>query len=335
VEESYIHKMIGKTDRILVTGGTGFLGKHILEELVKKGYQDILVLSRQEHQSVSDQITYVQGDILDIFQLDDILKNVQAVIHAAGIVSFQKRDRKKMFEVNVEGTSNLINGAMEHRVRSFIHVSSAAAIGKTINDSLIDENTKWNNKLAHTQYALSKFLGEKQAWRGHAEGLPVTVINPTLILGKGDWKSGTSGFFDKIHSGLKYYPTGSNGIVAAHDVAKFISKLMEQPKFGERYILSAENLSYKKLFALIAEELSVNSPNTPIQGIYKGLEFIKESISRLGGTKTQYLTRESFENISDTKAYSNQKSTSSFNFQYQKVADLVHDLSQLYSKQLA
>jgi len=324
--------MINKSDKILLTGGTGFLGSHILEELLARGYNNILVLSRSQVTVQLEHVDYVRGDILDVFFLESILQDVDCIIHAAAIVSFHKSMRKEMFEVNVEGTANLVNLALMHSVRSFVYVSSAAAIGQTLDESLISEQTKWNNKLAHTQYALSKFMGEKQVWRGHAEGLAVSIVNPALILGKGNWQTGSSGFFSKIYHGLKYYPTGSNGLVSAVDVSKFICALLEQDKNGERYILSAENMSYKELFTKIAQQMDVATPTIAIEGIQKLMARVKEFISNLSGPKSHYLTKESLENISERKVYSNQKSLSVSEFQYQPVSDVVQELSKSYLK---
>ena len=321
---------VKKDDRILLTGGTGFLGSYILEELLHKGFTNIHVLSRNKIDSSLYQLRYLQGDVLDVFRLDDLIQNIDCVIHAAAIVSFEKKDRREMFAVNVEGTANLVNVSLDHGVRRFIHVSSTAAIGKNLDDSEITENTKWSDKLTHTQYALSKFLSEKHVWRAHAEGLQVSVVNPALILGKGDWKSGTSGFFSKIDKGLKYYPIGSNGIVAASDVARFVTELLFQEDFGERYILSSENMTYKTLFQQIASQLSVKAPYIPIEGKYRLLALLKERVSRVTGSKTNYLTKESLKNISEKKRYSNSKSLSKFDFQYQSIPSLLNQISADY-----
>jgi len=321
---------VKKDDRILLTGGTGFLGSYILEELLHKGFTNIHVLSRNKIDSSLYQLRYLQGDVLDVFRLDDLIQNIDCVIHAAAIVSFEKKDRREMFAVNVEGTANLVNVSLDHGVRRFIHVSSTAAIGKNLDDSEITENTKWSDKLTHTQYALSKFLSEKHVWRAHAEGLQVSVVNPALILGKGDWKSGTSGFFSKIDKGLKYYPIGSNGIVAASDVARFVTELLFQEDFGERYILSSENMTYKTLFQQIASQLSVKAPYIPIEGKYRLLALLKERVSRVTGSKTNYLTKESLKNISERKRYSNSKSLSKFDFQYQSIPSLLNQISADY-----
>jgi len=321
---------VKKDDRILLTGGTGFLGSYILEELLHKGFTNIHVLSRNKIDSSLYQLRYLQGDVLDVFRLDDLIQNIDCVIHAAAIVSFEKKDRREMFAVNVEGTANLVNVSLDHGVRRFIHVSSTAAIGKNLDDSEITENTKWSDKLTHTQYALSKFLSEKHVWRAHAEGLQVSVVNPALILGKGDWKSGTSGFFSKIDKGLKYYPIGSNGIVAASDVARFVTELLFQEDFGERYILSSENMTYKTLFQQIASQLSVKAPYIPIEGKYRLLALLKERVSRVTGSKTNYLTKESLKNISEKKRYSNSKSLSKFDFQYQSIPSLLNQISAEY-----
>ncbi len=325
--------MINKEHKILLTGGTGFLGSHILDELVGRGYGNIVVLSRKEVQQKLNGVLYVTGDILDVFFLDSIFSGVDFVIHAAAVVSFQKKDRKQMFAVNVEGTANLVNTAIAHSIKSFIHVSSAVAIGKNLDDTIVDESTAWSNKLSHTQYALSKFMGEKQVWRGHAEGLDVSIVNPSLILGRGDWKTGTSGFFRKIDKGLKYFPTGSNGMVSAKDVSRFICTLLEQRPNGERFILSAENMKYEDLFSLIANHLDVPSPHRPIQGKLKIFAYLKEVLSNLSGSHSSYLSRESIENISEVKAYSNSKSISLLDFQYQAIPELIHELAKTYQEE--
>ena len=188
---------------IFVTGGTGLVGSYLLRYLLEQGFSNIKVLKRSSSpmslvEDIADRVEWIEGDLLDIFVLEDSIEKGSKIYHCAGLVSYAKKDREALFEVNVRGTANLINAALAKEVHKFIHVSSIAAIGRNKPGQTISEKSKWERSPLNTNYAISKYQGEMEVWRGAAEGLPVAVVNPAMIFGSGKWHEGPTAFFKKI-----------------------------------------------------------------------------------------------------------------------------------------
>ncbi|HNU15740.1 MAG TPA: SDR family NAD(P)-dependent oxidoreductase, partial [Chitinophagaceae bacterium] len=177
---------------ILVTGGTGFLGSYIIKQLVERNYRVRAIRRNSKLPSwiskeVLDKVEWVEGDVLDVVALQDAMEEVDTVIHSAAIVSFIKKDRELMYHTNVEGTANVVNMALEKNVRRLIYISSVAALGRTANGGHVNEEKKWEDSKVNTHYAKSKFKAELHVWRGISEGLDAVILNPSTILGFGDW----------------------------------------------------------------------------------------------------------------------------------------------------
>ena len=243
---------ISKNQRILVTGGTGVLGTYVVECLLRRGYTNIEIFTRSGRKSnleaPDDQrITYTHGDIAELFPLSDSVERADYVIHAAAIVSFDPRVFKKMHLVNVEGTANVMNLAATSNVKKVIHISSIAALGRNERSGLISESSTWVNSKYNSYYGITKYLAEQEVWRSYFEGQSMAIVNPSLIIGDGDWNQSSLQVFKKAYDGLPYYPTGGTGIVDVRDVSEFIVGLMESTVKCERYILSGGNISYKDL----------------------------------------------------------------------------------------
>src|SRR5882757_3791027 len=162
---------------VLVTGGTGFLGAYILRELVEKGYA-VRAIRRSNRQpfyippSILEKVEWVPGDIMDPFGLEEVMDGIDAVIHAAALVSFASRDRHELFTTNIEGTANVVNAAIACGIRRFVHISSVAALGRKKKEEKVTEEKKWESSKNQTSYGISKFYGELEVWRGIGEGLP-------------------------------------------------------------------------------------------------------------------------------------------------------------------
>jgi nucleoside-diphosphate-sugar epimerase len=178
--------------KVLITGGTGFLGAYIIQELVEKGYT-VRALRRTDKQPffipshIFNKVEWVTGDILDVMSLSDAMEGMDTVIHAAAKVSFLPKEKAELYKINIEGTANVVNMALEKNIRRFVHISSVAAIGRTAKEEVVTEEKKWVQSRMNTYYAISKHYAEMEVWRGMGEGLDVIVVNPTTILGYGDW----------------------------------------------------------------------------------------------------------------------------------------------------
>lgn len=283
---------------VLVTGGTGFLGSYIIKQLVEKGYTVRAIRRRNKtpfwiEKEIIDKVQWVEGDVLDVIALQDVMEEVDTVIHSAAVVSFDKKDRKQMYQVNVEGTANVVNMALEKGVRRMVHISSVAALGRTTNGDHVTEEKKWEESKTNTHYAISKFKAELHVWRGMSEGLEAVILNPATILGYGDWHSSSCAIFRQMHDGFKWYTSGINGFVDVEDVARVAILLMESNLCEQRYIACGDNWTFKKLQEQIAEGFNVAPPKTVaspfLLGVAWRLEWLK---SKLTGKKP-LLTRES------------------------------------------
>lgn len=306
---------------ILVTGASGFLGAYLLRHLLSRGYTHIRGLKRAGSPDglvaeFAGQIEWVEGDLLDIFSLEDALQGIKQVYHCAAIVSFDPSDRKKMMMVNEEGTANLVNLALDLNIEKLVHVSSIAALGRTKEGTTIDEQSNWQRSPYNTHYAISKFKGEQEVWRGMAEGLNVVVVNPGIILGSGYWDSGTAKIFQTIAGGYAFYPVGATSLVDVRDVVDYIVRLMESDISRERFILQSEHLSYKDLLSAIAEAIGKKPPYIKVTKLLRGIAWRLAWLqSKISGQKP-LLTKETAQNSSRTFYYDNHKSLQHFDFEY-------------------
>ncbi len=299
--------------KVFVTGATGLLGSHLCRSLIRKGYK-IRASKRKNSKmdlvdDIRDKIDWVSGDVLEIPFLEEAINDVDWVFHCAAIVSFSPKERKKMMDINVQGTENIVNVCLHHQVEKLIHTSSIAAIGRPEKmTEPITENTKWEESKLNSAYAKSKFLAEMEVWRGYAEGLPVIIVNPSVILGRGYWDKGSSKLFHKVKNGLKFYPLGSTGFVDVRDVANAMILLAEANINGERFILNGNNTPYSKFLNLVASELNVKAPNIKVSPLLQALSWRVEKIKSLITGKSPLVTKETAQLSSLSYQYSNLKS---------------------------
>lgn len=328
---------ISKDQRILVTGGTGVLGAHIVRQLIREGYTNIEIFTRTNKKSNLDfdndtSVKFTSGDITELYPLSDSIKEAEYVIHAAAIVSFDPRDFKKMHAVNVEGTSNVMNLAATLDVKKVIHVSSIAALGRDEKRGLISELSTWINSKYNSYYGITKYLSEQEVWRSYNEGQSMAIVNPSLILGDGDWNQSSLQIFKKAYNGLPYYPTGGTGIVDVKDVSRFIVRLMESQLEGERYILSAANISYKDFFQKMAKSMKRKAPSKPAPKWMLSVLWRVEKIRCLITGQSPIVTRESVKSTAHHSNYDNSKSMTLNEFQYRDVDETISEYSEKYAE---
>jgi dihydroflavonol-4-reductase len=284
--------------KILVTGGSGFIGAYIIKELVEKGYAVRAIRHSNDAPffipaHINENVEWVPGDVLDVVSLQEAMEGVDAVIHAAAKVSFNDNDRSALYKTNIDGTANVVNMALESNVKRFVHISSVAAIGRTITGETINEEKKWQPGKQHTTYAISKYQAEVHVWRGAAEGLNMVIVNPSTVLGYGDWNTSSCAIFKSVYKEFPWYTKGVNGFVSVTDVAKAAVLLMESNNSHDRFIVNGDNWSFQQLFNTIADGFGKKHPHkeaTPFVGkIAWRLEKLK---SMMSGTKP-LLTRQS------------------------------------------
>ena len=254
-----------------------------------------------------NKIEWVDGDITDVYSVLEAMKDIKQVYHCAAFVSFHPRDYKQMFKVNVEGTANIVNMAMEKGIDKFCHVSSVAAIGRSDENNHISENSPWKASKQNSNYAISKYAGEQEVWRGITEGLNAVIVNPSMVLGPGNLNNGSTELFGGVLKGLKFYSEGINGFVDVRDVTKSMMQLMARNISGERYIISSENISYNDLFFEIADAFGKARPSIKVN------KWMSEAAWRIEALRTfftrgkPFVTKETAQSSQYQWFYTNEK----------------------------
>ena len=253
-------------NKVLVTGGTGFIGAYIIKELIEKGYP-VRAIRRSNKlpffisPDILNKVEWVSGDVLDVISLNESMQGIDQVIHSAASVSFVKSERALMYNTNVDGTANIVNLALENGTKKLIHISSISALGRTFAGEHVNEEKKWVTSKLNSHYGISKNKAEMEVWRGIGEGLNAVIINPSTVLGFGNWHDSSCAIFKNVYKGLKWYTRGVNGFVSVEDVAKTAVLLMESNISEERFIINHENWEFKKLFDAIAGGFGIKNPS--------------------------------------------------------------------------
>jgi dihydroflavonol-4-reductase len=321
---------------ILVTGGTGFLGQQIVHQLLNAG-QKVRLLVRQPKMAPfppHPNLEIVEGDVLDVVSVADAMEGVKYVIHAAAVVSFWKKRAAEMKAINVDGTANVVDMAREAGIKKLVHISSIAALGRTKSPAEIDETAKWKDSKLNSNYSRSKFLAEMEVIRGVEEGLPAVMLNPGIIMGAGNWNSGTPHIVKTIFNGLKWYPRGFTGFVGVDDVARAAIALMDS-KFveAERFICVSENLYYKDVFKMIAESVGVKPPSKNASpGLARLGAFLMGIKSKLDG-KEPMITPETVRTSGCHFTYDGSKLVREIGFQYTPVSNVIRETGTQFLKE--
>ncbi len=333
---------------ITVTGGTGMTGSYLLFKLAEKAYK-ITALKRknsninitrkifnalsEKGELLFSEINWINGDILDYRSVDFAVKNADFVYHTAAMVSFKPKDKKRMIYNNVQGTANIVNACLANSVKKLCHISSVAAIGNAHEGEFLKEDTELTDFENISDYAVSKFQSEREVWRGMAEGLNAVIVNPSIILGTGNWEIGSPRLIKTIWDGLKFYTKGINGFVDVRDVTDIMIQLTEHNISNERFILNSENISYKKLFDMIAENLGKKSPSV-LAGSFMLKSFMYFDKMRYIFTgKEPRLTKHTLRSAQQKHGCSNEKIKLALNYEFLPVEQSIKDICQIFLKE--
>ncbi|MEO8773133.1 MAG: NAD-dependent epimerase/dehydratase family protein [Gelidibacter sp.] len=261
---------------ILVTGGTGLVGSHLLYKLLQTN-DKVKAIYRRAHklelvkkvfsyytadsEALYEKIEWINADITDVPSLEVAFKNVDYVYHCAAFVSFEPDKYHQLRKINIEGTANVVNLCVSHQVKKLCYISSIATIGHHQNpQQLITEDTNWNQEDDNSVYAITKYGAEIEVWRGTQEGVDAVILNPGIIIGPGFWNSGgSSSLIKKIYKGMPYYTHGVTGYVDINDVVNTMILLVQSGIKNERFIIISENLSFKKFQQQTTMALDVKS----------------------------------------------------------------------------
>ncbi|MDX1906980.1 MAG: NAD(P)H-binding protein [Bacteroidia bacterium] len=318
---------------ILLTGATGFLGRYLVDELVAAGHE-VRVLVRHAAQRDlpwRDLVTVVDGDVQDLLSVEQALEGAEAVIHAAGLVSFRRRDKAALLASHVQGTANIVNLCLEMGISRLVHVSTIGALGRPEDKALITEATPWQNRRHLSGYAIAKHKAELEVQRGVAEGLSAVCVNPGIILGAGDWTQGTPQLFRLVDQGLSFYPAGSSGYVGAADVARACHLLLEAPvNPGSRFILVGENLTQREFLTRVAHALHRRPPALPLPApLALAAGWLAEAWADLTGSDAQ-MSVASMRSASDPVRFDG-TAICRLGFQYTPLDTLIADIAHAYT----
>ncbi len=333
---------------ILVTGGTGLVGAHLLLELLKKE-KDIFALKRpssdinitkrifsyytDDFQNIFDKIKWIDGDILDYQSITEALKDITKVYHCAAAVSFQSSDKQTIADTNRIGTANLVNACLETGIEKLIHVSSIGTLGRAGVTGIVDEDSQWNSKKTSV-YSTSKYHAEMEVWRAIAEGLNAVIVNPSIIIGPADWNKGSAKLFDTMYRGLKFYTRGSNGFVDVEDVVKLMIILMESDISAERFIINAENVPYKIFFTSMAKALNVKPPQIEAKRFLSEIAWRALWIKSLFTGKQSSITKETAVTANQIYNYSNKKIIDATSYKFMSIDESIKKTAAFYLKDL-
>ena len=283
--------------KVLVTGGTGFIGAYILKELIDKGYT-VRAIRRSNKlpffisTDILNKVEWVNSDVLDVISLNESMQGADAVIHSAALVSFDKRERKQMYNTNVDGTANVVNLSLENGIKKLVHISSISALGRTATGEKVNEEKKWVESKLNSHYGISKNKAEMEVWRGMGEGLDAVIINPSTVLGFGNWHDSSCAIFKNAYKSFPWYTKGVNGFVAVEDVAKVAVLLMESYITEERFIINHENWEFKKLFDAIAGGFGQKQPKWEATPFLSGIAWRIEKMKSFLKNAKPLLTKE-------------------------------------------
>jgi len=316
---------------ILLTGGTGLVGAHLLFTLIDNN-EEVRAIYRKtsdlnavkkvfsyytsEVDRLFNKIDWQLADITDVLSLEVVFKNIDYVYHCAAYISFNPRHFKTLKKVNVEGTANVVNFCITEKVIKLCYISSVASLGKTENESLITEECEFNPNDRNSVYSITKHQAEMEVWRGSQEGLDVVIVQPGVIIGEGIWSSASGGIFRTIAKGLKFYTPGGIGIVDVKDVVTAMIYLTKSELKNQAYILVGENILYKKLLTKISNKLHRKAPKLLISKTlmlsFANFDWV---LNKLFKTRRKLL-KSTVRNLFKRSFYDSSKITTTTNFNF-------------------
>ena len=321
---------------MLVTGATGYIGSQVVYALHRM-YGDTLhiraLVRAGSYLSVLRglPVEIVQGDIMNPVSLLEPFHSAEAVFHCAGLVAYTRNYRHMLHDTNVTGTANVVNVCLQQGVSRLVLTSSVAAIGVKEKGEPADEETvfcDWQHRIAYME---SKRLAEMEGERGIAEGLDVVMVNPGVVIGRGDnslaVNSATEAIKGIYQGKIPLYPAGGLSLVDVLDVARAHIEVWRKGNTGERYIVVSENRSYRELFAMIREMSGSKkgfavSAGKPLYGIAGAGGELFALLTR----RRPYISLESMQLAKRSLYYSNRKSVDDLGMTYRPVQEIIESI---------
>lgn len=320
---------------ILVTGGTGLVGAHLLLHLTRQNLAVRAIYRQAESlekvrkvfsyytpksEALFKKIQWVPADINNLPSLEPAFEQVSHVYHCAALISFHPGDFPDLLKVNTEGTANIVNLCLAYGIKKMCYVSSVATISRPADGGMATEENYGTDRYPNV-YAISKEGAEMEVWRGSQEGLPVVIVNPGIILGPGQWSTGSGVIFEKGARKMVFAPPGGTGFVAATDVAECMVQLMDSGITNERFILVAENQSYKNVLQQVRNVFGKSKPIRVIPIWVLEMLWRFDWLRCLFVYSKRKLTRSAVTSLKNPVAYKNDKILQALEFEFQPVEE--------------
>jgi dihydroflavonol-4-reductase len=333
----------------LITGATGLVGAHVALQLLQQG-KSVVAIKREgsdlsktkklfsyytsDFEQLFNQIKWVDADISDIYAILDALEGVDAVYHCAGFVSFNHKQKKQIHAINTVGTAHVVNACLEKGNVKLCYVSSIATLQNPDITKNIDESVYWKSSPSASDYAISKYNGEREVWRGMEEGLNAVIVNPGIILGPGFWYQSSGKLIDTCYKGNPFYTEGSSATIDAKDVAACMIQLTEQHHFGKRFVLIENNYSFKEI---LSETHKALGKREPYMNAGKGLLMLAkwmDSFRCMISGKEPIITKETITAALEKNTFSNTRIKQALNFNFTPLQETLKFVSTAFLNDL-
>lgn len=321
---------------IAITGANGLLGSYIVRNLCKSNAPFVALKRKGSDTSLLDdlkeKITWRDADITDPVSLEDAFSDVTRVIHTAAYVSFNPRKAKAIFQINTEGTRNIVNACLAKDVKRLLHVSSVSALGRQKGQTIINEENKWVESSINSFYGQSKYQAELEVFRGQEEGLSTVIVNPSVILGFSNWDKSSAQLFKYVWKERPFFINGSLNYVDVQDVADASIQLFDSAIAGERFILSGGSVPFKTFFDKTANAFQRKSPQISVNPT------VAKFLAAAEGARTWFtgseplITRETARLVNTFFQYDNQKVKKAINFNFQSIDSTLQRCSEQYKR---
>ena len=338
---------------VLITGANENQGAYILLELLKHGEKvrallpagantdetkKIFKFYADAPDELFSKIEWVKGSITDYESVLKAMEGIKHVVHASALISHIE-SLENLMAYNKMGTENIVNVALRLKIKKFYYLSSIQALS-TIKDKsgsiekYIDEQTSYEDNVPPTPYAYCRYKTEEVVKKAQSKGLNAVIINGAWPLGAGNWERGFPSIFTLVWKGLRFYPKGIIGFVDVRDIAKAMLMLMKSDIKNEQFIVSAENLSFKKIYELIADGLGKKRPTFYLPSSLIEIAWRLDAI-RSAVLKTKpYITKGKSSLFTGKKYYSNQKIKNTLNFEFIPIRESIKHTCELFLREI-
>lgn len=322
---------------ILVTGGTGLVGSHLLLQLIKSGFvvratyrqnsnlkrvEKIFAYYGQKSEALFSKIEWILADLNDIPSLETAFQDITHVYHCAALISFDPKDYDILHKINTRGTANIVNLCLANNVEKLCHVSTIGTIGKSLNGNSATEENEWAEEDTNV-YALTKHAAEMEVWRGSQEGLPVIIVNPGVIVGPGFWEEGSGNLFTTASKGYSYFPPGGTGFITIGDLIRIMIRLMDSSLVNQRYITVAENISFEIMLGLLTKYMGKPKPTKKLAFWQLYIGRIFDMLFCFFTGRRRRITKNSIKSLKTRGTYDNTKIKKELNFEFEPLEETV------------